>query len=87
MKQFLDFSLWLEYFFQPYAGIQLGKNRIFSQPWKCLEADGNSVFQIRTQNCSLWGFWFGGFFFGVFLMVKFGLCLDHFLYDLFMKLL
>lgn len=86
VKQFLDFSLPLEYFLQPCAGIQLGKNRILSQPWKCQETCRNWVFQIRTQNCSVWGFWF--VFFGLFfLMVKFGLGLDHFLYDLFIKLL
>lgn len=85
MKQFLDFSLQLEYFLQPHAGIELGKNRILSQPWKCLETGRNPVFHIRTQNCSVWGFWF--VFWGVFVMVKFGLCLDHFLCDLFIKLL
>lgn len=58
MKQFFDFSLQLEYFLQLQAGFQLGKTRILSQPWNCLKADGNSGYQIRTHNCSVWGFSF-----------------------------
>lgn len=62
MKQFFDFSLQLEYFLQLQAGFQLGKTRILSQPWKCLKADGNSGYQIRKQNCSVWDFSFLFFF-------------------------